>query len=40
MTLFKSAILQKLNPVEAVLALVKKCIDINAPVQVDLKTED
>ena len=40
MTLFKSAILQKLNPVEAVLALVKKCIDIDAPVQVDLKTED
>ena len=37
MTLFKSAVLQKLNPVEAVLALAKKSIDANAPVQVDLQ---
>ncbi len=38
MTLFKSAVLQKMNPVEAVLALAKKRIDIDAPVQVDLQT--
>ncbi len=40
MTLFKSAGLQKLNPVEAVLALARKCIDSDSPVQVDLQTVD
>jgi len=37
MSLFKSALLQKLNPVEAVLALIKKCIDPNAQVKVELQ---
>lgn len=37
MTMFKSAVLQKLNPVEAVMALAKKVLDPNAQVKVDLK---
>ncbi len=37
MTMFKSAVLQKLNPVEALLALAKKVLDPNAQVKVDLK---
>ena len=37
MTLFKSAVLQKLNPVETVLAMTQKSIDPNASVQIDLQ---
>ncbi len=37
MTLFKSAVLQKVNPLEAVLALAKKSINANAPGQLDLQ---
>ncbi len=40
LTLFKSALLQKLNPVETVLNISKKSIDKNAPVQIDLKMVD
>ena len=37
MTLFKSAELQRLNPVEVVLSVAKQSIDKNAPVEYDFK---
>ncbi len=40
MTLFKSALLQKLNPVEAVFNIAQKTIDKNAPVKIDLQIID
>ena len=37
MTLFRSAELQKLNPVEVVLAMAKQSIDENAALENDFK---
>jgi len=37
MTLFRSAELQKLNPVEVVLSMAKQSINENAPAEYDFK---